>query len=92
VSRGVYRLTDPAEGATRSIEGPYLNVLRRDDGGWRILRQQMNYDIDMTPDVWLGERSALEDMSATGTLLKQLGFSARDVGGLSGTAPPAGPS
>jgi ketosteroid isomerase-like protein len=79
VSRGVYRLTGEREGTVRSIGGAYLNVLRRDGDGWKILCRQMNYDVDMTPEMWVGERRLLEDLPAAGTLLPRLGFGTGDV-------------
>jgi uncharacterized protein (TIGR02246 family) len=79
VSRGTYRLSGELDGRDMSIGGAYLNVLRREDEGWRILCQQMNYDIAMVPELWAGQRQVFEDLPLTGTLLPQLAFGAQDV-------------
>ncbi|HEV7762865.1 MAG TPA: nuclear transport factor 2 family protein [Acidimicrobiales bacterium] len=79
VSRGTYRLSGELDGRDLSIGGAYLNVLRREDDGWRILCQQMNYDIAMIPELWAGDRQLLEDLPLTGTLLPQLAFGTQDV-------------
>ena len=58
VSRGVYHLTAPHTGQPRA-SGAYLDVLRLDPDGWRIVSQQMNYDRPMTPDMWVGDIEAV---------------------------------
>jgi ketosteroid isomerase-like protein len=79
VSRGTYRLSGEVDGLDMSVGGAYLNVLRREDEGWRILCQQMNYDVVMVPELWAGQRQVFEDLPLSGTLLPQLAFGAQDV-------------
>jgi len=78
VSRGTYDFSDA--GGDRVISGAYLNVLRRDAQSWKILHQQMNYDVGMTPEMWVGDWSAVEHLPKAGTLLTQLDFTSRDIG------------
>ena len=79
VSRGVYRLTGLVDGREQSIGGAYMNVLRHDEDGWKIICQQMNYDTDMTPEMWVGERRVLQELPTKGSLLPQLAFSTGDL-------------
>lgn len=78
-SRGTYRFEDP-DGVIPSLGGAYLNILRRGEGGWRILRQQTNANTPMTPDLWIGQRPVFEAVPEAGTLIGRLDFRARDVG------------
>jgi uncharacterized protein (TIGR02246 family) len=86
VSRGTYRLTDDESGF--SLGGAYLNVLRReaeDEGGWKVLSQQMNLDVGTVPGLWAGDREDLVALPHLGTLVENLGFSTVDVVARDGT-------
>jgi ketosteroid isomerase-like protein len=92
VSRGTYRLDYPEEAGIAPLGGAYLNILRRRGEGWRILHMQTNHEFENTPEIWLGDRSTVESMPETGTLLGMLTFRTRDVGldgGASAWAPDA---
>jgi uncharacterized protein (TIGR02246 family) len=85
VSRGTYSLSDESG---FSVGGAYLNVLRRqseDSGGWKVLSQQMNFDADTLPEMWVGSRDHVAALPHLGTLVESLGFATSDVVANDGT-------
>jgi ketosteroid isomerase-like protein len=80
VSRGLYRLDYPEATGMAPIAGAYLNVLRDGDEGWRIVHQLTNFDTEVPPGAWLGDRREVEALPAQGSLVSMLSFTVRDVG------------
>jgi ketosteroid isomerase-like protein len=76
---GVYRL-DGETGDDRSIGGSYADVLRCRGGTWRIVAQQMNYDITMSPEMWVGSRSVVTSLAERGWVGAMLGAGLREGG------------
>jgi uncharacterized protein (TIGR02246 family) len=68
VSHGTYTMTGEVGGEARSIGGSYLNALRRDGDAWRIVGQQMNYDVEMSAAMWVGRLEVVEALADEGTL------------------------
>lgn len=68
VSRGTYAMTGEVDGEAASIGGSYLNLLRKDGEVWRIVGQQMNYDFEMSADMWVGRPEVFEALSGDGAL------------------------
>lgn len=68
VSIGTYALDGEVEGQTASVGGAYLNILRKNGQGWRIIGQQMNYDFPVTAQQWVGKTEFMETLAASGTL------------------------
>ena len=65
---GTYTLRGDG-GAERSIVGgAYLNLLQRDGGSWQIIHQQMNYDLPMIPEMWVGSLGVVRALPEEGSL------------------------
>lgn len=70
VSCGTYMMSGEVDGIDRSIGGAYFNVLKKNGETWQIVAQQMNYDIPMTTDMWVGQLDAVQTQVEEGTLNK----------------------
>ncbi|MBV7331621.1 DUF4440 domain-containing protein [Chloroflexi bacterium TSY] len=68
VTHGAYTMSDGVDGSGRSIGGSYMNVLHKEEDGWHIVGQQMNYGVAMSPLMWVGSIDAVTALPEAGTL------------------------
>lgn len=71
VTIGTYTLSGDVSEQTRTLGGSYLNVLKKETNRWQIVVQQMNYNVAMQADMWVGSLDVVQGLPE-GRLLSDL--------------------